>query len=284
MPSRGPALRRASLKDLRALLPRWQTHPRLRPRRAASAAEGQAVSTGWRPLLRACLASVIRTEEMAADRLPTSAARGIRILYSSTSGVGDPVPIFVSGQLLLPKPAAPAGGWPVVAWEHGTTGIAAVCAPSLRGWSSRDRAYSNHWLDEGFAVVATDYQGLGTPGPHPYLHVQTGRLQRPGRRPSGVASTFGDMLRNQIVLVGQSQGSGAALGAAWLAPRYSPELHIIGAVATGLVVEFATKAEYRPPPLPVSFDDPAEMDAAYAMLRVEGTDQSLHPEINRVAS
>ena len=222
---------------------------------------------------------MIRTEEMAADRLPTSAARGIRILYSSTSGVGDPVPIFVSGQLLLPKPAAPAGGWPIVAWEHGTTGIAAVCAPSWRGWSSRDRAYLNHWLDEGFAVVATDYQGLGTPGPHPYLLF----------RPEGYSALdavraalrqYGDMLRNQIVLVGQSQGSGAALGAAWLAPRYSPELHIIGAVATGLVVEFATKANTAHPPLPVSFDDPAEMDAAYAMLRVEGTDQSLHPEID----
>ena len=118
---------------------------------------------------------------------PTTDERSQRhqnALYSSTSGVGDPVPIFVSGQLLLPKPAAPAGGWPIVAWEHGTTGIAAVCAPSWRGWSSRDRAYLNHWLDEGFAVVATDYQGLGTPGPHPYLYLQTGRLQRPGRRPS----------------------------------------------------------------------------------------------------
>ncbi len=33
--------------------------------------------------------------------------------------------------VLLPKGIAPAGGWPVVAWAHGTTGVADQCAPSL---------------------------------------------------------------------------------------------------------------------------------------------------------
>ena len=56
-----------------------------------------------------------------------------------------------------------------MAWAHGTTGIADVCAPSWRGNSERDKEYLDAWLKSGFAVVATDYQGLGTPGVHPYL-------------------------------------------------------------------------------------------------------------------
>jgi hypothetical protein len=56
-----------------------------------------------------------------------------------------------------------------MAWAHGTVGIADVCAPSWAGRSERDITYLNHWLDQGYAVVASDYQGLGTGGGHPYL-------------------------------------------------------------------------------------------------------------------
>jgi hypothetical protein len=112
---------------------------------------------------------LIRKEPLEPAKLPTSASGGERLLYSSQNGVGAPQPIVVSGEIFFPKGTMPAGGWPVVAWEHGTTGVADVCAPSWRGFLTRDRTYLNRWLDEGFAVVATDYQGLGTPGPHPYL-------------------------------------------------------------------------------------------------------------------
>jgi Secretory lipase len=55
------------------------------------------------------------------------------------------------------------------AWAHGTVGSADVCAPSWAGRSERDITYLNPWLDQGYAVVASDYQGLGTPGGHPCL-------------------------------------------------------------------------------------------------------------------
>jgi pimeloyl-ACP methyl ester carboxylesterase len=222
---------------------------------------------------------LIRSEDISAVTLPSSAGGATRILYSSTDGVSDDRTIAVAGQILFPKGSPPVGGWPVVAWEHGTTGIADVCAPSWRGYLARDRAYLNRWLDEGFAIVATDYQGLGTPGPHPYL------LYRPEGYSAldavrAALKSYDHRLRNEVVLVGQSQGSGAALGAAWLAPKYAPEVHIIGVVATGLVVQFNSKPGSAHPPLPVSYDDPSEMDAAYAMLRVDGTDESLHPAID----
>lgn len=215
---------------------------------------------------------------MPPPAMPSSAARGIRMLYSATDGVDSARVLAVSGQILFPRGAMPPGGWPIVAWAHGTTGVADVCAPSWRGFLLRDRTYLNHWLDQGFAVVATDYQGLGTPGPHPYLLF----------RPEGYSTLDGvraalraypTQLRNQVILVGQSQGSGAALGAAWLAPTYAPELTILGVVATGLVVDFAPRPAPAHAPLPVSYDDVTSIDAAFAMLIVEGTDQSLHPQL-----
>src|SRR5262249_2231695 len=130
---------------------------------------------------------------------------------------------------------------------------------------------------------ATDYQGLGTPGPHPYLLFRPeGYSVLDGLRAALVQ--FAGTLRDEIVLVGQSQGSGAALGAAYLAPLYAPELHILGVVATGLVVDFLVKPGGAHPPLPVSYSDPAQMDAAYAMLRVDGTDHSLHPGLDTRAA
>ena len=90
------------------------------------------------------------------------------MLYRSTSPTG--APIAVSGTVAVPKGNAPRGGWPVITWAHGTTGIADACAPSranvLGGY---DNPLLNRWLQAGYAVVRTDYEGLGTPGDHPYL-------------------------------------------------------------------------------------------------------------------
>ncbi len=58
----------------------------------------------------------------------------------------------------------------MITWAHGTTGLADICAPTrsdvLGGY---DRPLLNRWLKAGYAVVRTDYEGLGTPGEHPYL-------------------------------------------------------------------------------------------------------------------
>lgn len=74
-----------------------------------------------------------------------------------------------SGVVLVPAGAPPAGDWPVIAWAHGTSGVARMYAPSLM----KDLTYGEEGLlpmvRAGFAVVATDYHGLGTEGPHEYL-------------------------------------------------------------------------------------------------------------------
>jgi dienelactone hydrolase len=91
-------------------------------------------------------------------------------------------------------------------------------------------------LQQGFAVIATDYQGLGGPGPHPYLIWQAeGRSVLDSVR--AALQAYPQQLANRLVITGQSQGSGASLGAATL-PSYAPELKLLATIATGLVATF----------------------------------------------
>src|SRR3954452_5446830 len=97
-----------------------------------------------------------------------SAKSNTLLLYTSTGIAGKTV--GVSGDVAVPNGKAPKGGWPVITWAHGTVGIADSCAPSKVGTQANyDSPLLNKWLKAGYAVVRTDYEGLGTPGPHPYL-------------------------------------------------------------------------------------------------------------------
>lgn len=176
---------------------------------------------------------MIASEPQSPETSLASAGSAFRILYSSANGLGDKKePIAVSGSVFLPKGAPPAGGWPLIAWAHGTVGIADVCAPSNRPRSERDTKYLSHWLDQGYAIVASDYQGLGAPGGHPYL------ATRPEAYSvlDSIRAVQGDPALNigkAVVLVGQSQGGGGAFATAGEAATYAPELDIRGTVATG---------------------------------------------------
>jgi TonB family protein len=110
---------------------------------------------------------LLRQEPLPDSLMLSNASKSLRVLYTSTNGIDGKTPIAVSGAIYFPKRQATSGGWPVVAWDHGTTGVADVCAPSWTPKSQRDTDYLNAWLAQGYAIVATDYQGLGTPGGHP---------------------------------------------------------------------------------------------------------------------
>ncbi len=98
--------------------------------------------------------------------------------------------------------------------------------------SERDARYLNAWLQQGYAIVATDYQGLGTPGPHPYLAVRP-EAYSVLDSVRAVLKRFPDVA-NRIVVIGQSQGGGAAFATVGIASGYAPELGIRGSVATGV--------------------------------------------------
>ncbi|HEX6822124.1 MAG TPA: hypothetical protein VF123_08715 [Candidatus Sulfotelmatobacter sp.] len=102
---------------------------------------------------------LLRSEPFDDYDLPLS-VNVVRILYHSRSASGRDV--AASGVVLFPaEKQAPRGGWPVIAWAHGTTGVARSCAPSLRR-NLGHGPFLSMYVNLGYAVVATDYTGLGT--------------------------------------------------------------------------------------------------------------------------
>jgi acetyl esterase/lipase len=158
-------------------------------------------------------------------------ARDTLLLYRST-GLGGSK-IAVSGSLAVPRGKAPKGGWPVITYAHGTTGAADRCAPT-RGYDAghlTSYAYPllRRWVRAGYAVVRTDYQGLGTPGVHEYLVGEAeGRSVLDAVR---AARRVAPSLSKRFVIAGHSQGGHAALFAASLAGKWVPELRLRGTVA-----------------------------------------------------
>jgi hypothetical protein len=93
-------------------------------------------------------------------------AAAYRILYRSTGLDGQP--IIVSGLIVIPV-AQRRTVAPIVAWAHPTTGVVELCAPSLALFHFQQIQGLRDMVSHGFIVAATDYPGLGTPGPRPYL-------------------------------------------------------------------------------------------------------------------
>ena len=158
------------------------------------------------------------------EALELDSGEGARILYHSTSAIGDDV--AVSGFVRLPAGEPPDGGWPLIAWAHGTTGLGDTCAPSINAEAD---PLADALTGFGFAVVATDYEGLGTPGTHPYV---VGASEAHSVLDSVRAVQQMELpVTTEWIAFGHSQGGHAAMFTAQLQPTYAPELELIGTVA-----------------------------------------------------
>ncbi|AZZ83927.1 hypothetical protein C5O27_22310 [Gordonia alkanivorans] len=166
------------------------------------------------------------------DSLPISArlddVRAIRVTYWSTdANSGEPT--VVSG-LVVTGPEPDAGQTrPVVAFAHGTTGIDEPCAPSVATGMYGLGELAHGLVKAGFVVALPDYQGLGSPGVHPYLDARTAGMNvidsvRALRAVLPYSS-------EKWVAYGGSQGGGAVLAAAMAAPEYGRGLTMLGAAA-----------------------------------------------------
>ena len=195
--------------------------------------------------------ALIRTEPMTVTpSLPDLANGGAlpadarRIMYRSTGAGGGPV--AVTGTYLQPKaPWHGPGPRPLAVVTPGTQGQGDQCAPSrsmevglgihtappsmAAGYALLD-AYS--MLAEGFAVVVTDYEGLGTPGHHPYVNRDSqGRSALDAAR-AAVRLDGTDLARDsKTVVSGYSQGGGAAAAAGEMQPTYAPDVNLAGIAA-----------------------------------------------------
>jgi pimeloyl-ACP methyl ester carboxylesterase len=177
-------------------------------------------------------------QEVGPDyALPLAAA--VRIAYHSRDVTGHDV--ATTAAVLVPKGTAPPGGWPVIAWAHGTSGVARQCAPSLM----KDVYYGDEGLQQmlqsGFAVVATDYHGLGSPGPHPWVSKQSQAQDVIYSVPAARKAV--PALGRRWVADGHSQGGLAAWGVAELEsalqdPDYLGAISVAGALRLEAFMEF----------------------------------------------
>lgn len=169
--------------------------------------------------------TLVRQQPM--DGAPLGAA-AYRVLYRST-GLKDE-PIFVSGVIVVPRGDPPPGGRPIVAWAHPTSGVTPRCAPSLAIFIFQQIQGLRTLVERGYVVAATDYPGLGTPGPHPYLVGESeARAVIDAVRVAGAMPGVGGGKR--FAVWGHSQGGQAALFTGAITKTYAPELTLIGVAA-----------------------------------------------------
>jgi acetyl esterase/lipase len=177
--------------------------------------------------------TIIRKEPMPGA--PNGAA-AYRILYRST-GLHDE-PIAVSGVVVVPAGPAPEAGRPIVAWAHPTTGVVPHCAPSLAHFVFQQMQGLREMVDRGYVVTATDYPGLGTAGPHPYLvGVSEARAVLDSVRAVRELRNTGGGRRYAVW--GHSQGGQASLYSGILAKTYAPEIELVGIAAAAPATELA---------------------------------------------
>ncbi|MDC4427689.1 lipase family protein [Acinetobacter baumannii] len=162
---------------------------------------------------------VVKVEAYTSTNLGSVAAESSILTYKMLGQSGQEVQ--ATSLVFTPNTPPPVGGWPIVVWAHGTTGVADVCAPSKAALADSTKDLISKLLAAGYVVVAPDYEGLGTPGIHPFLNVKSEAFSITD---AVVAARNYLSQRNLLtskkwVTVGHSQGGHAALGAAQYASR-----------------------------------------------------------------
>jgi uncharacterized membrane protein HdeD (DUF308 family) len=183
--------------------------------------------------------SLIRTDDFAGQHPPGADVK--RILYTTRDAVGAPA--VASALVIIPEERRP-GTRPVVVWNHGTTGVARGCAPSLRD------AAATKWsipaveeaIERGWVIVASDYSGQGAPGTFPYL---IGRGEARSSLDAALAARQlpGVALSPRTLAWGHSQGGHAALWMSQIASAYAPAIDIRGTALLAPVTEPLALAE-----------------------------------------
>jgi Secretory lipase len=174
-----------------------------------------------------------------------SGVRVYRTMYHSTS-VDGATPVAVTGTLWVPGGAPPAGGFPIMAWGPGFSGVGDDCALSRHP----DRDYQSllhRFVADGFVVASTDYEGHGTR--YPYLDTigasGTHALIDGAR---AAQDLLGPAASDRIVIAGHSLGGDMASASQIFAPDYADGLDIRGVVSIEPVGDYERLAAGDPNP------------------------------------
>jgi len=153
-------------------------------------------------------------------------ASSIKVMtYNMTNVQGKTA--TATAMVLFPKATQPKDGYRVVVWEHGTVGVGDGCAPSKNTINPRFKILAESLLAAGYVIVAPDYEGLGTPGVHPYLNLSS-EAKSALAAVKAAKDHYGNQLKGDWMSIGQSQGGHASLGTAEFA---NSDVSYKGAVA-----------------------------------------------------
>jgi hypothetical protein len=175
--------------------------------------------------------AIIRSEEFDQYDLPPDVL-AVRILYHSRSASGEDV--AVSGVVLYPDGKAPSGGWPVIAWAHALNGVARQCAPSLER-NLQHGPFLAMYISLGYAVVATDYAGLGTNFRNAFSDTQSNASDVIYSVPAARAAV--PHLDSRWIAVGIGQGGAAVIAVAEL-EREMQGSNYLGSIAISSLEDF----------------------------------------------
>lgn len=212
---------------------------------------------------------VVKVEAYTSTNLGTVAAESSILTYKMLGQSGQEVQ--ATSLVFTPNTPPPVGGWPIVVWAHGTTGVADACAPSKAALAESTKDLISKLLAAGYVVVAPDYEGLGTPGIHPFLNVKSEAFSIT----DAVVATRNYLLQRNLLTskkwltVGHSQGGHAALGAAQYASR--AQLDYKGTVAVapasnlgGILVD--GEAQVANAPIDIKIATYAQLDTYTALV------------------
>jgi pimeloyl-ACP methyl ester carboxylesterase len=171
---------------------------------------------------------LIRSEPFDDYALPPEVS-AVRILYYSRSAKGEDV--AASGVVLIPDGRPPAGGWQVIAWAHGFSGAARQCAPSLMR-SVYHGPFLSMYVNLGYAVVATDYTGLGTDFRNALMDMRSNAMDVIYSIPAARAAV--PQLSAKWVAMGESLGGLAAVGVAELEGEIRDANYLGGIAVSGV--------------------------------------------------
>lgn len=175
-----------------------------------------------------------------SGQLGAIVATATRIMYRSTDSRGKPM--AVTGMYFEPDNPWPGNGpRPLLSYAPGTQGQGDQCAPSRMfsqgiHWSpwldfmvNYEETFVATMVARGFAIVMTDYEGLGTPAVHTYVNrLSEGQAVLDAARAAQRLPGTSLDPHGPVAFWGYSQGGGATASAAELASAYAPELKIVG--------------------------------------------------------